>query len=120
MKNRGIQAQFTLFTTIVAVITYVTSGIFIFLFYDIVGVKMGISEPVWIIGTLLLGIIWSGILAYIAGILISRQLKQLEAVALELSKGNLSVDVPELSASSEIYLLSKTVGTLEKNLNHTV
>ena len=32
MKNRGIQAQFTLFTTIVAVITYVTSGIFIFLF----------------------------------------------------------------------------------------
>ncbi len=41
MKNRGIQAQFTLFTTIVAVITYVTSGIFIFLFYDIVGGKDG-------------------------------------------------------------------------------
>lgn len=120
MKNRGIQAQFTLFTTVVAVITYATSGVFIFVLYDWIGAGMGISQPVWIIGTLLMGVIWSGILAYISGIMISRQLKQLEQITAEISKGNLTVTVPELTASREIHSLGKTVSLLEQNLNRTV
>lgn len=120
MKNRGIQAQFTLVTSVVAVITYATSGVFIFVFYDWFGSKMGISEPVWIISTLLLGIIWSGILSYISGRWISIQLKQLEKITAEISKGNLNVTIPELTACREVHSLSKTVSLLEKNLNRTV
>lgn len=120
MKNRGIQWQFTLFTTVVAIITYATSAVFIFVLYDWVGTKIGVSEPVWIIGTLLLGIMWSGILAHIAARWIAKHLKQLEEITVEISKGNLAVDVPELIASSEIYSLSKTVNVLEKNLNQAV
>ena len=57
----GLRTQLMLFTTVLAFITYSTS-IFIYVIYDYF--QSYISQTVYNIIVMLLGVVWSGILAY--------------------------------------------------------
>jgi methyl-accepting chemotaxis protein len=60
----SLRLKLVAFTTVLAVITYSTSAFFIYYLYDFVSHL--ISEHLFTIITLLLGIFWSGVLAYFA------------------------------------------------------
>ena len=62
----GLRKQLVFFTTALALITYTTSGFFIYIIYPFVTDYIQIGEMTFTIITLLLGIIWSGILAFVA------------------------------------------------------
>ncbi len=70
--------------------------------------------------TLLLGIIWTGILTYVFGIIIVRPLQRLEAAATEASRGNLSQEIVIPKTDDEIRSLSIAVDTMFKNIKNMV
>ncbi|WP_428910110.1 methyl-accepting chemotaxis protein [Niallia sp. Krafla_26] len=94
----GIRKQLVIFTTTLAIITYTTSGFFIYILYPIVKDFIGIGEMTFTIITFLLGIIWSGILAFFAAVIIINPLRKLEKVAIKAASGDISekVDIPKV------------------------
>lgn len=124
----GLRKKLVLFTTVLAMITYTTSAIFIYGLYPFV--KEYVSEMPFTIICLLLGIIWSGILAFFAAGFIIKPLKKIEATALEAANGKISVDVEIPQSDDEIrslgiafnYMLSsmrKMVSQIDGNVNET-
>ena len=69
MKNRyrfGLRLKMSLFITIVAIITYGTSAFFIYVLFDYTEQVLPMSLVWFTIITLLRGVIWTGVLGYIA------------------------------------------------------
>ena len=96
----GIRKQLVFFTTILAIITYTTSAFFIYGIFPLVKDFIGVGEVAFTIVTLILGIIWSGILAFFAATFIVKPLQKLEVVALQAAQGNISENV-ELALSNQ-------------------
>ena len=120
-KHRfSLQKKLVLFTTILALITYTTSGIFIYVIYDLVKDSINLSETSFVIITLLLGIIWSGILAYFAAKLITKPLQRLETATIKAAEGHLDqkIDIP--NSKDEIRSLSIAVNTMFTNIQSMV
>lgn len=68
MGNRyrfSLRLKLVVFTTFLALITYSTSAFFIYVVYDYVQSRINISQQVFVISTLLAGVVWSGILAFL-------------------------------------------------------
>lgn len=57
----GLRKKLVLFTTILAVITYTTSALFIDVLFPIIQDVIGMNKAGFSIITYLMGIIWSGI-----------------------------------------------------------
>jgi len=114
----GLRKQMAIFITLVALITYTTSGLFIF-------VLQPLFFPEWnlvafIIITLSLGIIWSGILAFFAAGVIINPLRKLEAVALDAANGNITEEVELAKADDEIRSLGVAFNHMLFNLREMV
>lgn len=94
----GLKKQLVIFTTTLAVITYSTSAFFIYIIYPFVKEFIAFGEMPFTIMTLLLGIIWSGILAFFAAGIIIKPLQRLEKVAIKAASGDISekVDIPKV------------------------
>jgi methyl-accepting chemotaxis protein len=76
----GLRKKLVLFTTILAVITYTTSALFIDVLFPIIQDFIGMNKAGFSIVTYLLGILWSGILAFLAaGFIIKPLQKQSES-----------------------------------------
>jgi methyl-accepting chemotaxis protein len=94
----GLRKKLALFITVLALITYSTSGLFISFvrptFFS------GMNEGLFSIITLGLGIFWSGVLAYFAAGFIIKPLQKLEKVALKAAEGDIREDL-ELSKSDD-------------------
>lgn len=123
MKRRyrfGLQWKLVFFTTAVAIITYSTSAFFIYILYDYAKEFIPLSQEWFTIITLLLGIIWTGILTYVFGIIITRPLQRLEQATTEASQGNLSQEIVIPKSDDEIRSLSIAVDTMFKNLKSMV
>lgn len=130
-KHRfGLRWKLVLFTTILAIITYSTSAFFIYILYDYVKELWNISEEWFTIITLTLGIIWSGILAFLAARFITKPLQRLEQVASKVADGDLKqkVEIPRsddeiraLSIAFDAMLtnLTEMVHNIENNFRHT-
>ncbi len=122
MKNNhfkfGLQKQLALFITVVAVITYSTSGLFIFVLYPLFFSEW--NQVIFIITTLLLGIIWSGILAYFMASVIIKPLRSLEKVALGAAHGNISEEVEVAKRDDEIRSLGIAFNHMLFNLREMV
>src|SRR5690625_7343548 len=88
----NLQKKLVIFTTMLALITYSTSAFFIYFVHDYITPYWGISEQWFVILTLLLGIIWSGILAFLAARIITKPLQRLEQAASSAAQGNLNQD----------------------------
>lgn len=61
----GLRKKLIFFTTILAIITYSMSALFLYVVYDYITQYWSVSMEVFTTLTLLLGVIWSGILAFL-------------------------------------------------------
>src|SRR5699024_10760585 len=98
----SLRLKLVLFITILAVITYSFSGLFIYVVYDYIKPYLNISEQWFTILTLLKGIFWSGVLAYFAGRVLTKPLEQLETVATKAAEGDLNQSVVIPKSDDEI------------------
>ncbi|MCJ8007916.1 methyl-accepting chemotaxis protein [Lederbergia wuyishanensis] len=122
MKKRkykfGLQKKLVVFITSVSIITYSTSAFFLYFIYPFVDEYM--SEMTFTLGTLLLGIIWSGILTYFAAFFITRPLQRLEQAAVKVGEGDISTDVKIYGKDDEINSLGKAFNGMLHNFREMV
>jgi methyl-accepting chemotaxis protein len=114
----GIKLKLVFLTTILAIVTYSTSALFIYFVYPFVDGL--INQQIFIIGTLVLGIVWSGILAYFAASFITKPLQRLEQVAIHAANGDIREDVPVSKSDDEIRSLSLAFNKMLHNLREMV
>ena len=108
--------KLVLFTTILALITYSTSAFFIYYLYDQLQGFLNMSIEMFAILTLSLGIIWSGILAYLFARIITKPLENLEKVASQAAEGDLNQTINIQQSDDEIKALSLAFDKMLKNL----
>lgn len=116
----GLRWKLVIFTTVLAIITYSFSALFIYILYDYVQQFWQISMEWYMIMVLLMGIFWSGALAFIAAGVITKPMERLEKVASEAANGNLNQEVQIPKSDDEIRALSIAVDTMLRNLNEMV
>src|SRR5699024_4622996 len=116
----NLQKKLVVFTTLLAIITYSTSAFFIYVIYDYVQPYLPISEQWFMIITLSLGIIWSGILAFFAAGFITKPLQLLEDAASRAAEGDLNQKIEIPKSDDEIRALSIAVDTMFKNIKNMV
>ncbi|MBG9839179.1 chemotaxis protein [Bacillus tropicus] len=114
----GLRTQLMLFTTVLAFITYSTSIFFIYVIYDYF--QSYVSQTVYNIIVMLLGVVWSGILAYGAAIFLIKPLRKLEEAARKAADGNIREDVPLPKTDDEIKSLSVAFNRMLGNLRGMV
>lgn len=119
-KRFGLRLKLVIFTTVLAIITYTFSGLFIYVVYDFIKDYWPLSMQSYVIAVLILGVIWSGLLAFFASGLITKPLERLEKIAAEAADGNLNqrVDIPK--SDDEIHSLSVALDKMLKNLSGMV
>ncbi|GLH64065.1 methyl-accepting chemotaxis protein [Parageobacillus sp. G301] len=114
----SLRLKIVAFTTILAIITYSTSAFFIYVLYDLFFTSMNKSAFTIII--LLLGIIWSGLLAYMASGLIVKPLHRLEQAAIKAASGQINEDVPLSKSDDEIRSLGIAFNEMLRSLRTIV
>jgi len=114
----GLRTQLMLFTTVLAFITYSTSIFFIYVIYDYF--QSYVSQTVYNIIVMLLGVVWSGILAYGAAIFLIKPLRKLEEAARKAAEGDIREDVPLPKTDDEIKSLSVAFNMMLGNLRGMV
>ncbi len=114
----GLRTQLMLFTTVLALITYSTSLFFIYVIYDYF--QSYVSQTVYNIIVMLLGVVWSGILAYGAAIFLIKPLRKLEEAARKAADGDIREDVPLPKVDDEIKSLSVAFNMMLGNLRGMV
>ncbi|MGM8364773.1 methyl-accepting chemotaxis protein [Virgibacillus sp. W0181] len=116
----NLRRKLVLFITILAIITYSFSAIFIYIINDYVQSVYAIPEQLYIIIIFVLGVIWSGILAFFAARIITKPLQELEAAASYAAKGDLSQTINIPKSDDEIRSLSIAFDTMLKNITNMV
>ncbi|AUJ24057.1 methyl-accepting chemotaxis protein [Virgibacillus dokdonensis] len=116
----SLRLKLVLFTTSLALVTYSVSAIFIYFIYDYVKDYWDVSEHFFTITTFILGIIWSGILAFFAARVIVKPLEKLEAAASEAAKGNLNQVIEISKSDDEVKALGLAFDSMLKNLRNIV
>lgn len=114
----GLRKQIVLFITALALITYTTSALCIYLIYPLFFKEW--NETAFAFGTLLLGIIWSSVLGFFAAGLIVNPLQRLEKVALKAAVGDIREDVDVAKTDDEIRALGKAFNLMLSNLREMV
>lgn len=114
----GLRTQLMLFTTVLAFITYSTSIFFIYVIYDYF--QSYVSQTVYNIIVMLLGVVWSGILAYGAAVFLIKPLRKLEEAARKAAEGDIREDVPLPKTDDEIKSLSVAFNMMLGNLRGMV
>lgn len=126
----SLRKKLVLFITFLAVITYSTSALFIYGVYPLLVKSIDISSYTFTVITLIMGIFWSGVLAFIAAGVIVKPLQKLEKTALDAAHGDISKDA-EISKSDDeikslgiafnhmLFNLREMVQNIEANFNKT-
>ncbi|SDJ28583.1 methyl-accepting chemotaxis protein [Salimicrobium halophilum] len=93
----SLRLKIVLFVTVLAMITYTFSALFIYVLWDMAKGVLPMSQTAFTVMTLVMGVLWSGVLAYVMAGLITKELKKLENVAVQVAEGDLTqrVDIPE-------------------------
>jgi len=103
-RSFGLRLKLVTFTTTLALITYSTSAFFLYVLYD--WWFASLNKGAFTIIVLLLGIFWSGVLAYVAAGWITKPLQHLEEAAAKAAAGHIEEDVPLPSSNDEIRSLA--------------
>ncbi|GIN57189.1 methyl-accepting chemotaxis protein [Lederbergia ruris] len=114
----GLQKKLVVFTTTLAVITFSTSAIFLYFVYPFVDPY--INEHAFTIITLLLGIIWSGILAYLSATIMTKPLQRLKEAASKAGEGDIGTDVAVGKTDDEIRALGLAFNQMLGSLREIV
>lgn len=99
-RKTGLRKKLIIFVTVLALVTYTTSGVFI----NVIQPKFFPNlEPFWFtIITFGLGVFWSAVLAGLFSAVLTKPLQQLEEAAIEIADGNIGVDIELPRSSDEI------------------
>ncbi|WP_017756614.1 methyl-accepting chemotaxis protein [Calidifontibacillus oryziterrae] len=116
----SLRMKLVAFITVVSIITYSTSGFFIYVVYDYAKDFLPMSEELFTIITLLLGIMWSGILAYFAAGFITKPLHLLEAAVHRAAGGQIDEDAKVTKSDDEIRSLGLAFNNMLKSLRTMV
>lgn len=114
----SLRKKLVLFVTILAIITYSTSMFCLNFVYSHFAIKM--SESLFTLITLLLGVIWTGILAFLVAGFITKPLQRLEKAAISASQGNIHTDVLLPKSDDEIRSLGLAFNDMLANLREMV
>ncbi|MGE7761897.1 methyl-accepting chemotaxis protein [Peribacillus sp. NPDC097895] len=114
----GLRKKLVIFITVLALITYSTSAFFIFVVHPMFFEKM--SSLSFNVVTLMLGILWSGILAFFAASLITKPLQRLEKVVLSAAEGSINEEVVLSKTDDEIRSLGTAFNHMLSNLREMV
>ncbi|WP_158736989.1 methyl-accepting chemotaxis protein [Alteribacillus sp. YIM 98480] len=124
--NRGKSYQFSirkklvLGISVLSIVTYGVSAFFIFVLADRASNAFGISEDAFIILTLILGWLWSGILAFLTAPMLTKPLKRLELSARKAAEGDIHEDVEVSKSDDELRGLGLAFNEMLKNLRTMV
>ncbi|KAB8127180.1 methyl-accepting chemotaxis protein [Gracilibacillus oryzae] len=89
-KGLSLRLKLVIFTTTLAIVTYSTSAVFIYFLQELITPFVPISEVWYVLAVLLLGIFWSGVLAFVASGFITKPLVVLKNVAKKVAEGDLN------------------------------
>lgn len=116
----SIRKKMVLGICAVAAVTYATTAVFIFYLSGVLEGLLGLSENVFIILTLILGVIWCGILGFFGAGVITRPLNELEASAVRVAAGDINENVNVPRSDDEIRALAKAYNEMIDNLRYMV
>ncbi|MFD1036863.1 methyl-accepting chemotaxis protein [Virgibacillus byunsanensis] len=116
----SLRLKLVLLTTLLAIVTYSFSALFIYFIFDYVQAIWEISEQWFTVLTLVMGIFWSGVLAYFAARLITKPLENLEQAASQIADGNLNQTIDISTSDDEIRALGIAFDGMLKNLTSMV
>lgn len=116
----NLRVKLVLFTTALALITYTMSAIFIYVIQDYLQSMINMSEQTYVILILVLGVIWSGILAYFAARFITKPLQNLERSAMNAAEGHLNQTIEIRGSDDEIRSLSIAFNKMLQNLQNMI
>lgn len=114
----SIMKKVVLGITAVSAVTYGTSAFFILVLKDYFDEH--ISEVWFIVGTLLLGIFWTGFLGMLAAKRLIKPLKQLMQTANKVSEGYLNVEVVPPRSDDELRALALSFDAMIRQLRTIV
>lgn len=100
--------------TCVSLVTYGTSGFFIFVLKDYLAPQM--NDWLYICIILALGIFWTGLLGWLAARYLVKPLMQLTTAVNEAATGRLTVTIPEHQSQDEIRILNVSFAKMLENL----
>ncbi|MDT0121244.1 methyl-accepting chemotaxis protein [Paenibacillus sp. RRE4] len=103
---------------LISIITYGTSGFFIFFVKDWILLDM----PNWLYISiiLLMGVCWNGILGWIASRYLTRPIVQLSRAAQQVSSGDLTTEIPQRRTQDELTVLYDAFNVMVSNLRSIV
>ncbi|MBM6382911.1 MULTISPECIES: methyl-accepting chemotaxis protein [Paenibacillus] len=103
---------------LISIITYGTSGFFIFFLQD----WLSFSMPSWLYITLvlILGVCWNGILGWFASRWLTRPIVHLSKAAQQVSSGDLTAEIPERRTQDELAVLYDAFRAMVVNLRSIV
>lgn len=116
----SLRLKLVLLTTALAVITYSFTALFIYFVYDFIQGYWSVKQSHFIIISLLLGIIWSGVLAYFASKFLTRPLEKLEKAASNVADGELNQTITYPKTDDEIRALTISFNEMVNNLKNMV
>lgn len=116
----SLRVKLVMFTTVLAIITYSMSAVFLYIVFDYVRSYLNISLTMFTVLTLLLGIIWSGILAYVAAGFITKKLITLQKAAAQAADGYLNQPIDIKGTDDEIQALAVSFNAMLENLRTMV
>lgn len=117
-KKHGLRKKLIIFVTILAIITYSVSALFI----TVIHPKF-FPDVSWVwfaIATFGLGIFWSAVLAGVFGTILTRPLQQLEEAAIEIAEGKIGNDIVMPNSSDEIRSVAEAFQQMVFNLRTIV
>lgn len=117
-KKFGLRQKIVLFVTVLAIVTYTMSGLFI-----------NIVQPQFfpnfnLFGFALLtyaaGVFWSGVLAFAFSTILTKHLQKLEVAAIRVAKGEIGTDIELPNSSDEIRSVAEAFQQMVLNLREIV
>ncbi|SOC34726.1 methyl-accepting chemotaxis protein [Ureibacillus acetophenoni] len=121
-KTFSLRKKLVLFVTLLALITYSTSFVFIHYLHPIIFAQFDFlsNKALFEILTYVLGIAWSGILAAILAGVLTKPLQQLEATATRVAEGKIGQDVIMPKTRDEIQSVAEAFQLMLVNLRQMV
>lgn len=114
----SIRKKLVLFVTLLALITYTFSALFMYFIYP--AYFSHINEMAFTIATLAFGIFWSAVLAYFAAAYFVKPIIRLEAAAREAASGGIEQEVALPNSDDEIRALASAFNEMLTNLRMMV
>lgn len=117
-KKFGLQKKVVLFVTVLAIVTYTMSGVFI----NIIQPQLFPNfNAFWFaLLTYGAGVFWSGALAFAFSTVLTKHLQKLEVAAIRVAKGEIGTDIELPNSSDEIRSVAEAFQQMVLNLRTIV